>query len=1088
MKKSTKKVFLSLLAATTILTSSGSALADKITVTMPRVIYESTDSQHISSGVVYEKIMKFTDAGWWNINVLRINLIDQYTELKGLFNPSGIPIRDKVSTMVNKSGAIAAINGDYFNYKPLPSSMGTLINNGELISSPIEMAWSLPTFYLTNSDKAGIDYLDRKMVATNINKGNQVLINTVNKVTTEFDTVTLLNKNWGAISIGKKFHQDLVEVLIVNNVVQERRVGGEAFNIPQTGDAYVLAVRNTALDHFSTGDEVHLELTTVPDVDGIKFAIGGGSIILKDGELSLTNINNKGNEPRSGIGINKEQTELILVTIDGRDASFKGVSQEMFGAILRELGAYNALNLDGGGSTTMAIKPADEDKASVVNKPSDGGERQVVNAVGVFSNAPTGQLSYLKLKTDDSKMFAETTRTITVKGYDEFHNPVVLDDSLVVFSTEGIEGNFKGNKFKATTLGQGKINATYNGLVGSLDINVLGPIMDVSTSTTNFNIDINSQQKLGNFFGLDKDGNKAKIYLEDIVFNIIGGIGSIKDGIFYSTATAEGGAISAMAGSGVENILVSVGSKGVLADDFEILGNYSFVGYPQNVTGNINKNIDARDGVSSISLNYDFTQGENTRAAYVKFNPNGATGLKISGYPKKLGLWVKGDGSGTWLRGSMKDAKGTEYLVDFTKNIDFTDWQYLTVNVPTQVSYPISFQAIYVAEIDSLKKPSGQILFDGLQAYYPSSIGNMVLPTPTFLKDNLASKQSIVQAQNGFSFIVASEPKGLNQLVGYDATSSLKSRISKNKIGFMLNGSTPEFNMGIKNYSLIDTTNGYSIGKHYDLIYFNLNSSKGGIRATDPSQWTKLMNDLLVKDETNFVLFLPTPIFGANGFTDTLEADLLHRKLVEAKNKGKNIFVVHGGSGTKSELIDGIRYIQLNTKQLTKADDVYDISVAEFVVNGKDISYGISSVFQKPGIGQPVKPVGDKIQITINGQKVIFNDNMGNPFISSTSRTMVPIRIISEKMGFEVSWDQEGKKATITNGSTTSVLTIGKSTALVNNKEIAIDTQDGITVDTKAQLIGDRTYVPFRFIAEALGSNVSYERVDGVNQVTITTK
>ena len=1086
MKKSTKKILLSLLAATTILTFSGSALADKITVTMPRVIYESTDSEHISSGVVHEKIMKFTDAGWWNINVLRINLKDQYTELKGLFNPSGMPIRDKVSTMVNKSGAIAAINGDYFNYQPLPSSMGTLINNGELISSPIEMAWSLPTFYLTNSNKAGIDYLDRKMVATNLSNGNQVLINTVNKVTTEFDTVTLLNKNWGAKSIGKRFHQNLVEVLVVNGVVQERRVGGEAFDIPQTGDSYVLAVRNTALDHFTSGDNVHLELTTVPDVDGIKFAIGGGSIILKDGELSLTNINNKGNEPRSGIGINKEQTELILVTIDGRDSSFKGVSQEMFGAILRELGAYNALNLDGGGSTTMAIKPADEDKASVVNKPSDGGERQVVNAVGVFSNSPTGQLSYLKLKTDDNKMFIDTTRTITVKGYDKLHNPIVLDDSLIVFSTDGIEGNFKGSKFKATTSGQGKIKATYKGLVGSLDINVLGTIMDVSTSTTNFNIDINSQQKLGNFFGLDKNGTRAKIYLEDIVFNIIGGIGSIKDGVFYSASTAEGGAISAMIGSGVENILVSVGSKGVLADGFEVLSNYSFVGYPQNVTGNINQSIDARDGSSSISLNYDFTQGENTRAAYVKFNPNGATGLKISGYPRKLGIWVKGDGSGTWLRGSIKDLKGTEYLVDFAKSIDFTDWQYLTVNVPTQVSYPISFQTIYIAEIDSLKKPSGQILFDGLQAFYPSPIGNLVLPTPTAIKDDLVFKQSI--AKNGFSFIVASEPKGLNELVGYDATSSLKARISKNKIGVMLNGSTPEFNTGLKNESLIDTTNAYSIAKHNDLIYFNLNSSKGGIRATDSSQWTKLMNDLQVKSETNFVLFLPTPIFGANGFTDTLEADLLHKKLVEAKNKGKNIFVVHGGSGTKSELIDGIRYIQLNTKQLTQADDIYDIYVVEFVLNGKDISYGISSVFQRPKIVETVIPVGDKTQISINGQKVIFNSDMGKPFISATSRTMVPLRIISEKMGYKVSWDQEGQKATITNESIVGVLTIGKSTALINDKEVAIDTQNGVKVDTKAQLINDRTYVPLRFIAEALGAEVGYDRVEGVNQVTITTK
>ena len=43
----------------------------------------------------------------------------------------------------------------------------------------------------------------------------------------------------------------------------------------------------------------------------------------------------------------------------------------MFGAILKDLGAYNAINLDGGGSTTMAIKPVDEQVSKVVNRPSD---------------------------------------------------------------------------------------------------------------------------------------------------------------------------------------------------------------------------------------------------------------------------------------------------------------------------------------------------------------------------------------------------------------------------------------------------------------------------------------------------------------------------------------------------------------------------------------------------------------------------------------------------------------------------------------------------------------------------------------------
>lgn len=945
MRKRSKKTFLSILAAATIMTSTYPAYANQITVNMPQIIYENSNKQNISSGVVHERIQKFTDQGWWNINVLRINLKDNYTELKGLFNPSGIPNRDKVSSLVEKSGAIAAINGDYFNYQPLPSAMGTLINDGEIISSPIELGWALPTFYITKSNKTGIEYLDRKMVATNLRTGNQVLINTVNKVTREFDTVTLLNKHWGLKSIGSRFHSDLVEVLVVDGLVQARRVGGDPFDIPQTGDSYVLAVRNENLNHFEAGDRVDLQLQTVPDVDGIKFAIGGGSIILKNGELSLTNIVNKGNEPRTGIGVNQDESELILVTIDGRDASFKGVSQEMFGAILRDLGAYNAINLDGGGSTTMAIKPIDEDKSLVVNKPSDGGERSVVNAVGVFSNAPLGDLSYLKVSTDDNKMFLDTSRHIKVKGYDENHNPIDLDESLISYSSEGIEGEFIGNNFKARSSGAGKIIASYGDISGSMDIRVLGPVMDLSTKNNRVNVDINSQFKIGEFIGMDKDGTQAKIYMDDLVFNIIGGIGEIKDGIFYSIGQPVGGAISVAAGYGVENILVSVGSVGSLVESFESLDKFNFSGYPEIVTGNLALANEARDGNHSLALNYDFTGGENTRAAYANF---GSTGITFSGYPRKLGLWVKGDGSGTWLRGALKDSKGKEYLVDFKKTLDFTDWQYLNVDIPQEVSYPLTLQRIYTAEIDSLKKPSGQILLDSLTAYYPSSIGNMVLPTPSTLKDELVGNQEV--SADGYKFIVASEPKGLNELVGYDALSTLKNRIAKNKIGVILNGASDAFRSGIGNYALLEGGTSYSVQKHYDVLFYSLNSSKNGIRATDSSQWIRLINDLQTRPETNFILSLPTPVFGTNGFTDPMEADLLHEKLVEAKERGKNVFVVQAGNSTRSELKDGVRYIELNTKPLTSSNNIYDISVAEFVVNGSSISYEINNVFPRPNI------------------------------------------------------------------------------------------------------------------------------------------
>ena len=950
MKKNIKKVFVSILAATTVFTSTGPALAAKITVNMPYSIYENVEKHNISSGVVYEKIMRFTTSGWWNINVLRIDLLDPYTEIKGLFNPNGIPNRDKVSSLVEKHDAVAGINGDYFNYAPLPSSLGTLINDGTIISSPIEKDYALPTFFIDFLNNAKIDYLDRSMVATNLSSGKKVVINAINKVTTNFEVLTLLDKNWGTKSIGNKFHSDLVEVVVEDDVVTDVRIGKEAVNIPQNG--YVLAVRGEerkqGVDQFAVGDPIDLKLATSPSTDEIKFAIGGGSIILKDGELSLTNINSQGNAPRTGIGISKDGKELILVTIDGRDKSFKGVSQEMFGAILRDLGAYNGLNLDGGGSTTMAIKPIDEQKATVVNKPSEGTERLVVNGVGVFSNAPVGELSYIKVSTDDSNMFLNTSRDFTVKGYDEYHNPVAIDKSKLIFTHEGVEGTIDGNNFKALSEGVAKISANYDGITASTEVKVLGPVRDLTTDLSNFNMDLNSERTLPVFNGKDKNGYQAKVYPKDIEFTTINNIGTVNNGVFHSGDKSQAGVLTAKLGDGVKNIIVTVGSSGKLVESFESINNIHFSPYPDAVKGSVSLSQDVKEGKSSLSLKYDFSGGTGTRAAYINFGTGDKKGLTIAGVPKKLGIWVKGDGSGTWLRGTLKDSKGKEHTIDFTKNIDFSDWRFVEATIPSNISYPIILERIYPVETDSLKAPAGELLLDGLTAFYPPTLGNVVMPTPSSLKDDKNVKSNV--EDNGFTFAVAAEPKKLDELVKYDASSKIKARINKSKIAVFLNSVSKEFSNGLNNYARIDASSGYKKDKHKEVVFISVNTDKKGIRATNASQWNNLKNDLSKIQEDNIVLFFTTPIFGDNGFEDKLEADLLHSYLVEAHERGKNVFVVHGGSYNASDLKDGIRYISLNTKTPTKADEIYDLGIVEFVVNGKNMTYTISPLFEKPGV------------------------------------------------------------------------------------------------------------------------------------------
>lgn len=133
----------------------------------------------------------------------------------------------------------------------------------------------------------------------------------------------------------------------------------------------------------------------------------------------------------------------------------------------------------------------------------------------------------------------------------------------------------------------------------------------------------------------------------------------------------------------------------------------------------------------------------------------------------------------------------------------------------------------------------------------------------------------------------------------------------------------------------------------------------------------------------------------------------------------------------------------------------------------------------------------DLFKVTIDGIPVSFNEVMGYPVITKTNRTLVPLRIIAENMGYEVDWNQKTQQAYVKGGDVDVTLTIGQNTAVVNGKTVPIDIQDGKIVDTKATLIpvkgSKRTYVPLRFISEATGATVGYDQRDGVHYITITT-
>lgn len=111
------------------------------------------------------------------------------------------------------------------------------------------------------------------------------------------------------------------------------------------------------------------------------------------------------------------------------------------------------------------------------------------------------------------------------------------------------------------------------------------------------------------------------------------------------------------------------------------------------------------------------------------------------------------------------------------------------------------------------------------------------------------------------------------------------------------------------------------------------------------------------------------------------------------------------------------------------------------------------------------------VTVRVNGEVVAFPD--GQPFIDTNSRTMIPVRFVTEQLGAKVTWNDKAQNAVIEKNGIRVDIPIGSDTLKVT----ANGKTQSVKMDTAAVLKEGRTYVPIRFVAEALGATVDYSDV-----------
>lgn len=354
------------------------------------------------------------------------------------------------------------------------------------------------------------DYIDTYMTVTAPN-GEGTQIKHINKYD-DLDGIVMYNSKWGETSPGSHAYQ--VEMVVEDDTVTAINYDAGPCKIPENG--YVLSFlkdRTTfLLDNFQIGDKIVFDISLQPNYENINLAMGGGTLLVKDGQTAKNTHNIAGLNPRTALGLDKDGKTLYLITVDGRQADSIGVSLAELSEILINNGIYNAINLDGGGSTTMVAKNTETGANEVINLPSEGSLRSVINGIGIKMTATKGNASKMVLKPASSTVFKGTSTLVESLLYDEngMYIGAVAPD-VVEWSCEN--GKIEDGFYYPETEGAGKVFATYkngideNVIEASCEFTVLGDISAIYPSTKTVKLGTGEKQYIS-LEGCDKDGKK----------------------------------------------------------------------------------------------------------------------------------------------------------------------------------------------------------------------------------------------------------------------------------------------------------------------------------------------------------------------------------------------------------------------------------------------------------------------------------------------------------------------------------------------------------------------------------------------------
>lgn len=343
------------------------------------------DYKPVRNGIEYAELTRDIDKTPVKMNLLRLDLKKVRLDVVHALDAAiGL---EKTSSIAVRHGAIAAINAGFFRIDKSiyeGDDVSTLMIDGKLLS---ENSNNRINLFIENEKSATNISIDRFKQFLSLTARNLSLplsgINRERKpdelivYTPEFHTTTLTDPNG-------------VEIIVVSGKITQILPEKGSSRIP--GGGFVLSATGKMREQIKSlkiGDKISIgAMEYSPKNYGMKEiedVVSGVPQLIKNGVIDITWQEEKSSKsfvetkhPRTAVAKLKDG-KFLMVTIDGRSESSGGIGLQNLAEILLEMGATDAMNLDGGGSTTMFLD------GKIVNHPSDKeGERKVGDALLVF--------------------------------------------------------------------------------------------------------------------------------------------------------------------------------------------------------------------------------------------------------------------------------------------------------------------------------------------------------------------------------------------------------------------------------------------------------------------------------------------------------------------------------------------------------------------------------------------------------------------------------------------------------------------------------------------------------------------------------